>query len=326
MSIQVIRAGALSTLQDLGRFGHQHFGVPVSGAMDQWSHRMANLLVGNAETEATLEFTLMGPRLLFNNTQLIAICGADMAPTIDRQPVPQGRPVLLRAGSRLDFGMRVRGARAYLAIQGGFLAAPVMGSKSTFLRGAFGGFNGRALRKGDDIAAGTAQNCYPQLARMLDDGDVPFAALSEAVVPPLSTASPQVLRVTSGPQWDAFSDEAQAAFTNELFRISPQSDRMGYRLEGPKMALRQPLEMISEGVVFGTVQVPPDGNPIILMADRQTTGGYPKIAYIASVDLPLLAQMMPHEDVRFTLISLDQAQQLYIERENEIREFCRINR
>ena len=318
MSIHVIKPGALSTLQDLGRFGYQSFGVSVSGAMDQWTHRVANLLVGNAQTEATLEFTLIGPSLVFDDAQLIAIYGADMSPTIDRQAVPQGQPVLVRAGSRLDFGKRVSGARAYLSIRGGFPAAAVMGSKSTFLRGAFGGFGGRALRKGDEIAVNAAEPCDPRLVRMLDERDMPFAVLSEAAVPALAVATPQVLRVTTGPQWDAFSCEAQAAFTNELFRISLQSDRMGYRLEGARLALRQPLEMISEGVIFGAVQVPPDGNPIVLMADCQTTGGYPKIAYVASVDLPLLAQMRPNEHVRFAPISMDQAQQLYIEREDEI--------
>lgn len=321
MSIRVVKAGALSSLQDLGRFGYQRFGVPVNGVMDEWSHRLANMLVGNAEAEATLECTLTGPSLLFAQSQLIAICGADLSPTIDKLPVPQGRPVLVRAGARLDFGKRRNGARVYLAVRGGYRARPVMHSKSTYLRGEFGGLDGRALRAGDIIDAGAADDpaCYPSIGRAFDEGGKPFAAPSWLVAPAAMMTSPQPVRVIIGQQWPAFDDASQKQFAQAPFRISPQSDRMGYRMEGPTLKLRKRLEMISEVVGFGTVQVPPDGNPIILMADRQTTGGYPKIAQVASVDLPLLAQMLPHESLRFAFITVEQAQQLYLERERDIR-------
>lgn len=322
MSIQVAKQGVLSTLQDLGRFGYQRFGVVAGGAMDEWSHRVANLLVGNPEREATLEITLLGPSLKFQETTLIAICGAGLSPRIGERAVPQGRPVLVRAGSQLDFGRRESGMRAYLAVHGGFDVAPVMNSKSTYLRGAFGGFNGRALRKGDEIpiGAGNAERPFPRLARMLRENADPFATPGDPLLPPTAPPGnpPRTVRVMAGQQWQAFTGEAQTRFLAGEFRISPQSDRMGFRIDGPKLALREPLEMISEAVAFGTIQVPPDGNPIILMADRQTTGGYPKIADVASVDLPVVAQTMPQHTVRFALISLEEAQQLYLAREAEI--------
>lgn len=323
MTIQVIKPGALSTIQDLGRVGYQHLGVVVGGAMDPWSHRMANLLVGNDEQEATLEVTLMGPSLKFDATTLIAICGADLAPRIGDTALPMGRPVLVRGGSQIDFGRRQTGARAYLAVRGGYQVAPVLHSKSTYVRGAFGGFDGRALRRGDEIATGACNpdDCCPQLARALRESAAPFAAHPAALVAPHADSALQIVRVTAGQQWDAFTEEAQAQLVGGDFRIGVQSDRMGYRLEGQTLALRSPLEMISEAVCFGTIQVPPDGDAIILMADRQTTGGYPKIASVVSVDLPLLAQMMPHQALGFTLVTLDEAQQLYLAREQEA---CRI--
>jgi antagonist of KipI len=287
-SIDVLKPGLLSTLQDRGRFGYQRFGVVVGGAMDEWSHRLANVLVGNPQDEATLEVTWMGPSLRFNEAALIAICGADLSPHVAERAVPHGRPV--------------------------------MNSKSTFLRGGFGGYQGRALRKGDAIAIGAIDgDRFPQLARDLSAGAEMFAATPEALIPSL-TNEPEAactVRVVAGQQWHMFTDEAHATFLRAEFRVSAQSDRMGYRIEGPALALRAPIEMISEAVGFGTVQVPPDGHPIILMADRQTTGGYPKIADVASVDLPLLAQMPPHHPLRFALIPLETAQQLYLAREQE---------
>ena len=317
MTIYVVKPGALSTLQDFGRFGYQRYGVIVDGAMDEWAHRVANLLVGNRETEATLEITLIGPSLAFDEPAVVAICGADLSPRIGDRDVPMDRPVRLSAGSVLEFGRRRAGCRAYLAVKGGYAVAPVMGSKSTYLRGGFGGFEGRALRKGDMIAIGEAADHSPGNA--IEADDTPFIApASPSIARTRSTgAEIQSVRVVQGPQWPLFADDAQRAFTTAAFVLTPSSDRMGYRLEGAKLVTREPIEMISEGVSFGTIQVPPDGNPIILMADCQTTGGYPKIAQAVSVDLPLLAQMMPGQKMRFELIPLDVAQHLYLERERE---------
>ena len=326
MTIEVIKAGALSTLQDLGRCGYQHLGVPVGGVMDERSHRVANLLVGNSEREATLEITLLGPSLRFQEAALIAIAGADLSPRIGEYAVPLETPVLLRAGSQLDFGARVSGVRSYLAVYGGFAVPALMQSKSTYLRGKFGGFQGRALRKGDtlDLVPADARSVYRSLADELRAGTLPFASPKDRPRVPgtLSTASGLVVRTIAGQQWQAFAADAQREFGQAQFRVSPQSDRMGLRLEGPRLALREPLEMISEAVAFGTVQVPPDGNPIVLMADRPTAGGYPKIASVAAVDLPLLAQQMPLQGVRFSPISLQEAQQLYLGHERAMANFA----
>jgi antagonist of KipI len=327
MNVHVIKPGALSTLQDLGRFGYQRYGVIVDGVMDEWSHRVANILVGNPETEATLEMTLIGASLRFDDATLIAICGADLSPRIGEREVPMDRPVLLRAGSQLEFGRRRSGCRAYLAIHGGYDVEPVMNSKSTYLRGGFGGFQGRALRRDDMIAIGRsdATSRYRSLTQTLNARDDPFSAPAFAVatrsVP--DENAPQSVRVIAGPQWHGFAAATQQAFLDSEFAITPNSDRMGYRLQGAKLVPREAIEMISEGVSFGTIQVPPDGNPIILMADCQTTGGYPKIAQVASVDLPLLAQMMPGESVRFELISLDDAQRLYLARRHDFAQVSR---
>jgi len=327
VSMLVAKPGALSTLQDLGRFGYQRMGVVVGGAMDATSHRAANLLVGNRESEATLEITLIGPGLVFTETTLIAICGANLSPRVGERELPLGRPVLLRAGSRLDFGRRQSGCRAYLAVRGGFDVVPVMDSKSTYLRGGFGGFQGRALRKGDEVPTGRAdaEGWYPRLGRMLRQGDEPFCAAARCFIEIAAgdIDTPQPIRVVRGQQWEALADNARTQFVSAPFRITPESDRMGFRLQGPKLDLQRPIEMISEAVAFGTVQLPPDGNAIILMADRQTTGGYPKIANVAGADLPLLAQMMPHQYLSFAAISLDDAQRLYLAREQEMRALAR---
>ena len=302
--ITVLKPGAQTQLQDRGRWGWQRYGVPVGGAMDDFSHRVANLLAGNAEDEATLEILLMGPSLRFEQAACIALCGADLSAHVGGEPLPMYERIHLPAGTQLDFGKRINGLRCYLAVQGGFAVAPVMGSRSTFVRGGFGGFAGRALRKGDVLPIGPAPRT---LAPAALPGDlavpVPLAA-AEAVTP---------VRVVPGEHAYLFSAEALAQMAAAVYRLSPQSDRMGYRLEGPALPRLPGPELISEGVAFGTVQVPPDGQPIVLMAERQSAGGYPKIAHVASVDLPLLAQLAPKQALRFVPITLAEAQALHLE-------------
>ncbi len=325
MSVRVVKPGMLTTLQDRGRIGYQRFGVVVGGAMDDWSHRAANALVGNRQDEATLEITAVGPSLIFNEITLIAICGGDLSPRIGGEPVPQGRPVLVNAGSQLEFGARQSGFRVYLAVHGGFDVKPTMHSRSTYLRGVFGGLNGRALRAGDEIHIGNgdAEGCYPALTQRLDRAKPTFAAAPQAFVSSSANDALETVRIVRGEQWRAFVEKSQTAFISDDFTIGTQSDRMGYRIEGVTLKLRQPLEMLSEAVGFGTVQVPPDGNPIVLMADRQTTGGYPKIAHVASVDLPLLAQMSPRQRLRFHPIALDESQKLYLAREQALQDLIK---
>lgn len=321
MSIEVLRPGLLTTLQDLGRYGYQRYGVVVDGAMDELSHRIANLIVGNDDGEATLELTLQGPSLVFRRPALIAVCGADMSASVDGRTLPMHRPVLVRSGCRIDFGSCQTGCRAYLAVRGGFQVAPVMGSRSTYVRGGLGGHQGRALRRGDVVETGTAEpEAFPSLHGQLSEGGATFATTRWRVSPLASefARKPGVVRVMPGRNWSEFPRAMQKLLVLGEYRVGLDSDRMGYRLEGPELKPRRPLEMISEAIAFGTIQVPPDGRPIVLMADRQTTGGYPKIADVASVDLPVLAQTQPRGRIRFEVIEPELAQQLYLAREQEL--------
>ncbi|HEX4986197.1 MAG TPA: biotin-dependent carboxyltransferase family protein [Burkholderiales bacterium] len=321
MSITVLRPGMLSSVQDRGRFGFQHLGVPVCGAMDAFSHRVANILAGNPEDAATLEVTLRGPRLRFDAEALVALCGARLSPRIGGEPVPEGRPVRVRAGAVLEFGEPVAGCRAYLAVHGGIAVPPVMGSRSTYDIAHMGGLGGRALRAGDVLPAGKAGEMpCPGLAREPGLRTHGFAAPKWAVNQHAGQLGrdPQRLRILAGRHWDAFPAASREAFTGSDFRVAADSNRMGCRLEGPDIGMRPALEILSEAVTFGTIQVPPSGRPIVLMADRQTLGGYPRIAEVAGVDLHLAAQLRPGDRLRFEQVSLAQAQALWLKREQEI--------
>ncbi|MGB6104568.1 MAG: biotin-dependent carboxyltransferase family protein [Pusillimonas sp.] len=310
MSMHVVKPGMLSSFQDLGRTGHQHLGVPVGGAMDSRAHRLANLLVGNDENEATLEVTLTGPTLRFEAPACIAISGALLSPTLNQEPVPNNRPLIVRDGDVLAFGARASGLRAYIAWHGGIDLPSVMSSRSTYLRGGFGGFQGRALRKGDILHLRTPLKGgeADALARELWDIKIYLPAM-------LGTAPRPTLRAVRGAHAALFTEASIRDFFSGEYQISPQSERMGYRLQGPQLHLLSAKQLLSDATSFGSVQVPPDGNPIVLMADRQTTGGYAKIAHVATVDLPAIAQSMPGDTLRFTEISLAQARQLDSQRE-----------
>ncbi|ROR20833.1 biotin-dependent carboxylase-like uncharacterized protein [Comamonas sp. BIGb0124] len=311
----VLRPGMHTLLQDGGRTGYQHYGVPVNGPMDEWSHRVANALVGNGDDAAVFECTLTGPTVQFTQDTLIALTGARMKVTVDGNTVPFGRAVLVRRGLEMTFGERLHGARCYLAVRGGFATEPVMGSRSTYVRGGFGGVQGRALLRGDRVAIAGLPREWPalRLEHRLTQSGLPLVsgpAVDIALPAPAADVPPGTLRFIPGPQWRAFTAEAQKRIAGQPYTVTPQSDRMGYRLAGPALALRKPLEMISEAVSFGTIQVPPDGQPIVLMADRQSAGGYPKIGYVATCDLPLLAQAIPGETVRFQAIAQEDAETL----------------
>lgn len=322
MSVEVLQSGLSTTVQDLGRFGYQQHGVIVSGAMDTLALKLANRLVGNPENEAALEITLLGPRLKFHEDKLIAICGGDFSPLIDGKPVPARRPVLVRSGSVLKFSHAKNGCRAFVSFAGGIEVPKVLGSRSTYLRAKIGGYNGRPLQKGDHLKTKQPQAVSLELIGLLSNKNdsTPFVAadwyIGENILPSYENSTVRVIR---GPQFKKFTRESRRAFFEQEFQITPQSDRMGYRLSGSKLELVQPLELLSEAVTAGTIQVPPDGRPIILMADRQTTGGYPKIGFIASVDLPILAQRKPGEKIRFKEISLKEAQQAMMKVERMIK-------
>ena len=300
MTIRVLNPGLACTFQDLGRHGFQHLGVPANGVMDENAHRLANLLVGNQAEQATLEITLQGPQLVFQAGTVIALAGADLGATLDGAPLKPLQAVRVRCGAVLAFGKRISGARAYLAVRDGYLLGDTLGSTSTYGRGAYGGFCGRALRRDDviGIASGFANPprvLLPRQSQLLGYDDGP-------------------IRVVAGREWALFQPASQARLLSSAYRIDNQSERMGYRLSGEAIELVEPVNMLSEAVGFGTIQVPPDGQPIVLMADRQTTGGYPKIASVISVDLPRLAQKLPGEEVRFERVSLEQAQVLSLAR------------
>ncbi|AUG07005.1 biotin-dependent carboxyltransferase family protein [Pseudomonas sp. S09G 359] len=306
MTIKVIKPGMLSTFQDTGRHGFQHWGVPVTGVMDEDAHALCNLLVGNPRTFSTLEMTLQGPTLLFQAKAVIALAGADLGAELDAIPLKPGVAALVSPGSTLSFGKRRQGARSYLAVAGGFLLHPLMNSTSTYSRGGFGGLRGRALQAGDMIPICSSFANPPRLSPRSNFG------LYEAVVC-------EPIRVIAGREWKDFSAESQAHFLNHDYTLSGDSDRMGYRLDGTPLALSSPKELLSESVAFGTVQVPPSGKPLILMADRQTTGGYPRIAQVASVDLPRLAQLLPGDKLRFSLIDLSAAEALLLTRARTLK-------
>lgn len=316
--MEVIQSGLSTTVQDLGRYGFQQHGVTVGGAMDSLALRTANLLVGNQETDAVLELTLKGPKLLCHEDMLVAICGGNLSATVDGKPVLSNRPVWMKKGSILQFGMAKKGCRAYLAAAGGWDVPIVLGSRSTNTRAGFGGFQGRLLQEGDLLKT-NSQGAFSIHLTQLMAKKAGAAPLYEAewYVPDrmFSYRSEQTVRVMRGEQFDAFSADSLQHFFGQAFQVTPQSDRMGYRLSGPRLELASPLELISAAVSAGTIQVPPNGHPIILLADRQTIGGYPKIGHVATADLPVLAQLKPGETIHFQEVSLHEAQQALYNRE-----------
>jgi len=315
----VVRAGFLTSVQDLGRLGFRQFGVSVGGALDWHALRVANLLVGNDESAAGLEITLGGLRLRFVDDRIVAWCGGEFNVRFGSTSLAAGHAVLLRANEDLAVSQPKIGCRAWLAISGGINVPAVLGSRSTDLRANFGGFDGRALRDGDEIALEENSKHAQSLVDLLREQRIsPWS-------PPHDWSSPARrepnLRVMRGSDWNRFDDVTIQRFTSEVFIVSPDSDRMGVRLEGIELKRNQDIDLISEAVVPGTIQVPPGGKPIVLLGDCQTIGGYPKIAHVISVDLPIAAQLRVGDMVRFQEISLGDAHSLLLEREREIERF-----
>ena len=301
--VHVVRPGLLTTVQDLGRWGYQASGVPVAGPMDMFSHRLANLLVGNPRDAAALEITLIGPELEFDVPAMVAICGAEFEVTCNAQPSATSTATAIPSGSRVQFGRRLAGARAYLAVNGGVRTPAVLGSRATNLVCAMGGVSGRALIAGDRL---------PILSKPL------VTAGRRASGLPLPGKGRARLRIMPGPQADWFPAQSAATLASVSFRVSPRSNRMGYRLEGPPLARENTSEPISEPLAFGAIQVPSAGEPILLMADRQTAGGYPKIASVIAADLPLAGQLAPGDFIEFTYCSRQEAAAALIARERPL--------
>ena len=301
------KPGLLTTIQDLGRYGFKKDGIITSGAMDTVAHRVANLLVNNDENEPTLEITLYGPTIRFMEHTVISLSGGNLSPYLNGKPMKMERPIWIHKGDVLTFGQPKTGCRAYMAVRGGFKIKKVMGSYATYLRAEIGGFKGRALQRGDQL----------ELNQSNEKWEIKCHNWS-SMLSGRSLASVKKVRVIQGRHYEDFSNESRDIFLKESFKVTAQSDRMGYRLEGQVLELTEPKEIISEAVSFGTIQVPANGMPIVLMADSQTIGGYPKIAEVISVDLPVIAQAKPGDDIQFELITIDEAQELYRRQENEL--------
>ncbi|MHC1733828.1 MAG: biotin-dependent carboxyltransferase family protein [Bacteroidales bacterium] len=304
-TVIVHTAGLLTTVQDRGRYGYQRFGMPVSGAMDVFSLELANLLVGNEPGDACLEATISGPELEFTGATWISVTGANMDPHLNGKGILMNTAVDVRPGDRLGFRGLRSGCRAYIAFAGGIAVPPVMGSRSTYLRAGIGGFNGRALVSGDELPLGEPLG-KPRLKRIPED-----------LIPEYKHE--QTIRIISGPEAHYFKIAGLRSFLATEYTVTAQSDRMGYRLSGEPIKHKEGMtNVISAGISLGTVQVPGDGQPIILMADRQTSGGYARIANVITADLTLLAQMRPGYKIHFKETTLDIAQQVYISRQSAL--------
>jgi biotin-dependent carboxylase-like uncharacterized protein len=296
--VAVHDAGPQTTVQDLGRPGHLRSGIPPSGPVDRVSFIVANRLVGNPDGAAALECTLVGPRLEMMAPGALAVTGADMAVTVNGREAPTWATIPVVPGDVVRVGAARGGVRSYLAFAGGIDVPEILGSRSTFLRGRLGGFQGRALRKGDHLTIFPAAGSPPH-----------------RVVPPPSAEAEPRLRVVLGPQAHRFTPDGIAALLEHAWEMLPQSDRMGARLRGPAIAHRSGHDIVSDGIALGSIQVPGDGQPIALLVDRQTTGGYTKVATICSFDIGRLGQVRPGERVRFAAVSVAEAHALLREAE-----------
>jgi len=311
-TFEVLEPGILTTIQDLGRYGFSQFGVPPSGALDTFSLRVSNLLVGNEE-EAGLEITLMGLRIRALKEVVIAITGGALSPTLNGEPVEMWRTHLLLQDDVIAFKKVSAGCRAYLSAGGGFVVPKIMGSSSTYLSGKFGGLEGRSLRRGDVLYTSNSSSSLDKLGLRFPSDWIP--SLEKEVL----------LRVIPGPQDHHFTEKGFQTLTSSSYEVTPQCDRMGIRLEGPRIERRPDAEesIISEGLISGAIQVPGDGKPIIILTEL-VTGGYTKIATIISTDLPRVAQLKPGDRVKFKRISIEEAHHLLKEQEERLKKFEKI--
>lgn len=299
-ALRLVAPGLLTTLQDMGRFGYQHLGIPVSGALDPVALTAANLLVGNPPATAALEIAYQGPTLAVEADSVRIACAGASAPidVVDGAEPARVRRLAMLNSTRLKRGDQLRigslsgGAMLYLAAAGGFDVAPVLGSRSTLVRAGIGGSNGRALMRGDLLPLCQAR----------------AAEADEVMLASLDLAPPPRFRIILGPQDDYFTAAALRLLTESSYTVTPASDRMGMRLDGPRLAHSKGYNIVSDGIAPGTVQVPGNGLPIILLADRQTTGGYPKVATVISADLPALGRLTPGAVVRFAVVSIEAAE------------------
>ena len=352
MNLSITRAGFLTSVQDLGRNGFRQFGVSFGGALDWHALRVGNLLIGNDESDAGLEITLGGLRMHLEDKRVIAWCGGEFDVRIGSTPLPAGHSCLMDADDELTINQPKIGCRAWLAISGGIDVPLVLGSRSTDLRANFGGLDGRALREGDGLPLGKQSEFSQSLIDLLREQRV--ASWSSPAEWSSTAKTEIVLRVIRGADWSRFIDVTIQRLTSDAFIVSPDSDRMGVRFDGPQLrpneefsvtaeadrmgarldgpelkradnvaglAAASSMDLISEAVVPGTIQVPPSGRPILLLGDCQTIGGYPKIAHVITVDLSLAAQLRAGDRVRFSEVSIADAHRFLLERERQLDRF-----
>jgi antagonist of KipI len=307
--VKVVKPGLFTTVQDLGRHSYQVYGVSACGGMDPISLRLANILVGNDEGEAVLEVTLIGPRLRFEEEGIIAITGGDISPSINGKSISMWKSLYVKKGDELSFGTCKYGCRAYIAFAGGIQVPKIMDSRSTFIRGNYGGVEGRALKTGDLIPIGLSRFTLGGLVgRRLRPQDIPDYKTIRSV------------QFVWGPQDSAFTEEARKTFVSKPYTVSNNSDRMGYRLEGESLKHIDGADIISDFITVGSIQVPANGQPIILMADCQMSGGYTKVGVVIGVDIPYLAQKKPGDSVSFQAIEVEAAQELWRKQEQLLSE------
>jgi antagonist of KipI len=319
MSALIRQSGFLTTVQDAGRPGWRALGISPGGACDPFAARLLNLLTGNSDTAAVLEIALGGLRLEVDRPRLIAWSGGGFVVRVEGELLPPGCPAVLRPGEQIALGYAHSGCRAWLAIAGGVETPRVLGSCSTDLQAGFGGLAGRALRSGDRLPLGEPSAPAQRLAEAMETR--PIASWTAPGNWTRTALARPILRVVQGAEWSHFTAQAHAALLAEPFTVTPDANRMGARLTGPALPLARDEELLSAGVTPGTLQAPPDGSPILLLADAQTIGGYPKLAHVITVDLPIAAQLRPGDVVRFREVTLREAHELLRERERHLARF-----
>ena len=307
MGIMFLKGGLMTTVQDAGRRGYQRFGLGVSGAVDVHAFTYANILVGNTHNEAVLEVTLLGPTLEFTSPAVIAVTGGDLGAMVNGAAIPMYRALQVQKGDILSFGTPKSGCRAYISFAGGLAITPIMGSRSTYIKANLGGYEGRKLEKGDEIAFRKPGTCPPNL--------------SWRAMPPEHFPGSYTVRVLMGPQEDRFTAKGIETFLNEPYTVTNEFDRMGYRLTGPKIEHVTDGNIITDGITFGAIQVP-NGEPIIMLSDRQTTGGYAKIASVINVDMPMVAQCKAGDTLRFVKTDIQTAQDAFIAQKKKYQALC----
>ena len=311
MSLQIIKGGILDTIQDQGRYGFQHLGINPGGAMDRYSAQLANALLGKDFNSPVIEIHFPAPVILFQTETIICITGADFTPAINNKKIPVNQPVAVNKNTRLQFEKRKNGARCYLAILQHLDIEKWLNSYSTNLIAGAGGFKGRQLKKGDVL---NFKNNFElkYLAAEKDHTLLPWTIET--------FSSKKEIRFIKGNEWECLTDDAIKIFAESNYPISNNSNRMGYRLQGNALKVKEEMQLISSGVTFGTMQLLPDGQLIVLMADHQTTGGYPRIGHVISADLPLLAQCNPGDEIKFLAVEAAIAEQEFIQQQRDLQQ------